>query len=565
MEITIFSPNKTLLNGEEAANEMNTYYSQVGKKLAEKYTDIWTPEYVCVLPCPPEMHFRFVGEKEVTSLVKLLKTSKSSHVKHVSTAYLKDALLSIIPELCHLINECLNTCSMPFVWKIGHITPIPKCGASYEVSNYRPISVLPAPSKLIERVVYNQLIYHLESYGLLDCRQHCFRRDHSTSSAIHALVQDMYNSIDDRMSMPCVFIDYSKAFDTLDHDIFCKKLKYYGIGENVISWCRFYLTHRKQTVKNGNFESDLADITCGVPQGSILGPLFFIIYVNDIIPMFKQGGVKILLYADDTVLYYSHKEPEVLFKRMNDALGNLWKWCKMNRLSVNTNKTKYMTVDPYRRIEAWSENPNLVLGDACLERVSSYSYLGVLLDDRLNFDAFLKEKCKKINMRVYQLGKMRKYIDSGIANTVYKQTVIPLFDYADFLVDGGPKYYRDRLTILHEKAIRIIDCSRHKNANIGELEYMYNLQSPSRRRSEHHAAIMYRQSKNECLLDTLRPNIHLRSQRKIKFKYPFRNMQRLLKSPLSRGIKIWDRIPQAIQRSLTKVKFKRALKSIHIL
>ena len=156
----------------------------------------------------------------------------------------------------------------------AYITPIPKCGASYEISNYTPISVLPAPNRIIERVVYNQLIYHLNSYKLLDGRQHGFRRDHSTSSAIHTLVQDMYNSIDNRMPMLCVFIDYSKAFDTLDHDIFCKKLKYYGIGEKVISWCKVYLTHRKQIVKNGNFESDLADITCGVPQGSILGPLF---------------------------------------------------------------------------------------------------------------------------------------------------------------------------------------------------------------------------------------------------------------------------------------------------
>ena len=161
-------------------------------------------------------------------------------------------------------------------------------------------------------------------------------------------------------------------------------------------------------------------------------------------------------------------------------------------------------------------------------------------------------------MRVYQLGKMRKYIDSGIANTIYKQTIVPLFDYVDFLMDGGPKYYRDRLTNLHEKAVMIIDCNMHNNVGIKEMEYMYNLQPPSRRRAEHHASIMYRLSKGDCLLDTLRPEIHLRSRKKVKFKYPFRNMQKLLKSPLSRGIKIWDRIPQAIQRSLTKVKFERA-------
>ena len=416
---------------------------------------------------------------------------------------------------------------------------------------------------MIERAVYNQIVYHLETYGLLDGRQHGFRRDHSTSSAIHTLVQDMYASIDNRMTMACVFIDYSKAFDTLDHDIFCKKLKYYGIGEKVISWCKFYLTHRKQTVKNGNFKSDLADITCGVPQGSILGPLFFIMYVNDVIPLFNNGGPKILLYADDTVLYYSHKNPEVLFTKMNDALKDIWKWCKMNRLSINTNKTKYIVVDPYNNVDILSNRFNLVLGDASLERVTSYNYLGVLIDDKLTFNAFLKEKCRKINLRVYQLGKMRKYIDSGVANTIYKQAIVPLFDYADFLIDSGPKYFRDRLTNLHEKAVMIIDCNAHKHAGMMDLEFMYKLQPPRRRRTEHHAAIMYRLSRNGRLLDTLRPKIHLRSRKKVKFKYPLRNMKKFLKSPLSRGITIWDRIPQAIQRSLTKVKFKQELKLVY--
>ena len=158
---------------------------------------------------------------------------------------------------------------MPYAWKIGHVTPIPKSGASFYAVNYRPISVLPAPSNIIERAVYNQIIYHLESYGLLDHRQHGFRRDNSTSSAIHTLVQDMYINNDKREIMACVFIDYSKAFDTIDHEILCKKLVYYGLGDDIILWCRNYLSHRKQSVVNGGELSDLSDVSCGVPQGSI--------------------------------------------------------------------------------------------------------------------------------------------------------------------------------------------------------------------------------------------------------------------------------------------------------
>ena len=555
--LTIYAPNKTLLTGEAAANEMNEYYINVGRNLAEKFTVAWCSDTVRNIQSPSTVHFRIIGEREMISLVKFLKLNKSSRITNISMIHLRDALLSLIPEMVYLVNECLRTCTMPHTWKIGHITPIPKSGASFYTINYRPISVLPAPSKIIERAVYNQIIYHLETHGLLDGRQHGFRCDHSTSSAIHTLVQDMYISNDRRETMMCVFIDYSKAFDTIDHEILCKKLMYYGLGTDMITWCKNYLSHRKQAVLNDNEQSDLLEVTYGVPQGSILGPLFFIIYVNDIMTLFGRDGPKILLYADDTVLYYSHTDISILGRTLNSGLERIWKWCMSNKLSVNTAKTKYISIDQYKRVNDTAE---IKLGGVILERVSNYNYLGVILDDTLSFEKFLKEKCKKINMRIYQLGKMRKYIDNQIANTIYKQTIIPIFDYADFLVDSGPTYYRERLMTLHEKAVSIIDCNSHKRATIIELEKCYNLQPPRRRQVEHHSSIMYRLSRNRQTLDSYRPNINLRSRKKVKFKYRQRNMEKFLKSPLSRGIKLWDRIPLAIQRSVTKVKFKNQIR-----
>ena len=160
--LTIYAPNKTLLTGEAAANEMNTYYVNVGKKLAQKFNKNWDPITLNGLQRPPELCFRFIGEKETISFIKSLKMDKSTQIPDVPMLYLKDALLSIIPEMTYLLNECLRQCIMPYGWKIGHITPIPKTVASYYTINYRPISVLPAPSKIIERAVYNQIVYHLK-------------------------------------------------------------------------------------------------------------------------------------------------------------------------------------------------------------------------------------------------------------------------------------------------------------------------------------------------------------------------------------------------------------------
>ena len=311
---------------------------------------------------------------------------------------------------------------------------IPKTGISSNPTNYRPITALPAISKIIERAVYNQMIYHLESYGLLDGRQHGFRKDHSTSSAIHTLVQDIYSSIDNRSTIMCVFIDYSKAFDTIDYEILCKKLEYYGMGDDIISWCRSYLSNRKQCVKNCEHISDEQDVTCGVPQGSVLGPLFFIIYVNDIISLFDHTGPKILLYADDTVLYYSHLNITFAQKQLNTGLKKIWDWCKLNRLTINSAKTKYICINEKIQTQTRSMPVQLKLGETVLERVQSYNYLGVVIDDNITFEKFMKEKCRRVNERIYQLGKLRKYITSGIMNIIYKQAIIPLIDYADFLI-----------------------------------------------------------------------------------------------------------------------------------
>ena len=234
------------------------------------------------------MLFRFIGIKETVALVKSLKLNKSSHVDSISMKYLRDGLLITVTELCHILNESVKTMRMPSSWKKATITPVPKNGQSKHMVDYRPISVLPAPSKIIERAIYNQLVYHLESHGLLDNRQHGFGKDHSTSSAIYTLTQYIYESLDRRNYVCCVYIDYSKAFDTLDHGIFCKKFRHFGLNNTVIEWCRDYLRNREQCVKVDESVSAPNKITYGVPQGSILGPLFFIMYVNDIICKFKE-------------------------------------------------------------------------------------------------------------------------------------------------------------------------------------------------------------------------------------------------------------------------------------
>ena len=179
--------------------------------------------------------------------------------------------------------------------------------------------------------------------------------------------------------------------------------------------------------------------------------------------------------------------------------------------------------------------------------MDTYTYLGVNLDNKLKFDVFLKAKCKKLNVRLHQLGKMGKYITNNIANLIYKQTIIPLFDYADFLTESGQNVYIERLDNLHSKALHIIDCNTNVKAEDAQLEYLYGLSTPSVRTRDHHCAIMYRLSRTQQNLDPYRPMMTLRSRNNIRFRRFKRHLKGIDKSPMLRGIRLWDQIPQAIQ------------------
>ena len=297
----------------------------------------------------------------------------------------------------------------------------------------------------------------------------------------------------------------------------------------------------------------------GVPQGSILGPIFFIIYVNDLLKTINTD-VQILLYADDTVIYFADYDPKTACTTVEFALNEVYDWCQLNKLTINIKKTKHMFVTS--RSFTPREQYTVKMGNVTLDNVTNYNYLGVIIDNSLTFSDFLKEKCDKINIRLYQLIKMRKFITSHIACTIYKQVIVPLLDYADFLIDSGPSYFIKRIENLHEKALRLIDCKKHKKAEIGNLEIIYGIDPPKKRRKDHHCVIMYRLSKQGGNLDSYRPSMILRSRSKVKFKEKRRILQGILKSPMYRGIKLWNMIPEDVQRALTKVKFKTGIRGI---
>ena len=463
----------------------------------------------------------------------------------------------MITESTFIMNECLRTEHTPDAWKAGTITPLPKgSNISLDPGDWRTVSVLPLPSKVIERIVYNQLVYYFESYGLLFHNQHGFRMGKSTTSAITEFVQFLYENYDRRLDSSCVYVDYSRAFDTINHEILCKTLHMYGLDNNSLRWCCDYLSNRKQHVKLDDCMSDYLPVKIGVPQGSIIGPFLFVVYINDLITEFGNGDSDVTLYADDTILYTADSNVEHACERNQISVDTLLKWCTLNRLSVNTKKTKHMLVES-NVANLCATPPKIRIANDCLENVSVYNYLGVLIDNVLAFRQFVDDKYNKVNFKVYQLKRIRPYITGEIACQIYKQTILPLMDYGDFMIESGPIPRVRRLEKLQLKALKYIDNHAHLGEDEDALYRMYHVQPLSLRWREHIACLMYRLSKDPTNVELRRPKVNLRSNKKVQFKRrQIRQYELYLKSPLSRGGKIWDMLTAEMQRATTKVKFK---------
>ena len=550
--------NGQVVSDKEAAEVMNSYYINMGVKLAEKLKDDWVPSNFFKKLNLVQFSFKFVSIETMVKVIKSLPINKSSGVYNLSTRLLRDGFLYMIVEITHLINECLRLSVMPEQWKVGTITPMPKGKVTTNPGDWRPVSVLPFPSKIIERVVNHQLVYHFECNNYLFHNQHGFRKGLSTSTAIFDYVQFLYDSYDRIKSSSSIFIDYSRAFDTINHVILCKKLDLYGLDNASLKWFHSYLSDRLQLVKVNSHLSSHEVVKMGVPQGSILGPFLFIVYVNDLLYEINSKNVHMLLYADDTILYTSSDNLPDAVKENQTALDEVSTWCSLNRLSMNIKKTKHMIV-PSNREDCYDLDltRRVQVNGERLENVHSYNYLGVVVDDRLSFTDFVDHKYAKANMRLYQLKRLRPYINNDIACRIYKQTILPLIDYADFMIESTCPTNFNKLVKLQERAVQYIDNNANETQESDNLCKLYNIQPMKLRWREHALCLMYRQSQMKHKIKTERSHRNLRSNKKVKFKKPrMRTYEIYLKSPLCRCSKIWDMLKPEVQRATTKVKFK---------
>ena len=422
--------NQLITNFEEKAGIFNNYFAKQCSLIKNSST---LPETLSMLTQKKLSSLDFVND-EILKLIQGLNENKAHGHDGVSIQMLKLCDTAIVRPLSIIFKNCLNYGIFPNVWKKANIVPVHKKNDKRIVSNYRPVSLLPICGKLLERLIYNCIFKFLNENKLLTPKQSGFRPGDSCINQLIAITHEIYSAFDANPSLETrgVFLDISKAFDRVWHDGLLYKIRCNGITGNLFNLIKNFLSERYQRVVLNGQSSKWEKIKAGVPQGSILGPLFFLIYINDL-PVGLKSGVK--LFADDTSLFSVVCDPNISAQILNEDLELINKWAYEWKTSFNPDVTKQAQEVIFSRKTSKYNHPNLRFNNSIVQKVNYQKHLGLVLDERLSFNHHLKDKFSKANKGIGVLRKLFHYLPRSSLLTIYKSFIRPHLDYADVIYD----------------------------------------------------------------------------------------------------------------------------------
>ena len=396
-----------------------------------------------------------ISEDEILKIIQSLPI-KSTGPSSIPIKLLKLVANIIVTPLCHIINVSFSTGVFPDIWKIAKVIALHKGGPSDNVNNYRPISLLSIFDKIIEKVMHKKLSEFLDLHEILFINQFGFRKNSSTIHALLDITERIRQTMDNGKYGCGVFIDLKKAFDTVNHEILLLKLEHYGIRNNMLKWFESYLSGRKQYVYFNGVSSATLSLSCGVPQGSVLGPLLFLIYINDLPNI--SDTLQFFLFADDTNLYYESDDLVELEKNMNRELKKLSLWLNANRLALNISKTNFIIFRGYRK--PCDYNVTLLLNRKAIEQRTYVKYLGVLIDEHLNWKEHVLNVTKKISRSVGIICKLRSCMDVSLLRTLYYSLVYSHLNYGIHAWGSACKTDLEKILTLQKKVVRAMTGNR---------------------------------------------------------------------------------------------------------
>ena len=459
---------------DKVANHINEFYTTIASRRVDKLlpstnkygTDskLFRDYYKKLGVSPNSLILTPVTREFVFKELDNLDVNKSTGPDGIPARFLKDGASIIADPITNIVNFSILSNVVPDDMKIARVRPLFKKNSRTDVGNYRPVSILNITSKILERAVHVQVESYLQENNLLYKYQSGFRKSHSTDTSLIHLTDHIRTEIFKGNYTGMVLLDLQKAFDTVNHNILCQKLTAMGIGSS--AWFRSYLSNRRQTVSVNDVESGPLKISCGVPQGSILGPLLFLCYIND---MPISVNCKLSLYADDSALLVSGKNATEIASALSSNLGSSREWLIDNKLSLHLGKTEcilFGTKQKLNRISDFEVKCNNVV----VESSKSVKYLGVYLNNVLSGDEIAQNVIKKTSARLKFFYRHRHSLNEKSRKTLCSALIQCHFDYAcSSWYSALSQALKNKLQIMQNKVVRFV-LNLDPRSHIGQRE-----------------------------------------------------------------------------------------------
>ena len=459
-------------NKDVICDKFNGFFTGIGPTLANAIpSQSRSPESYMGPRLLNTIFLSMVTDEEIVKIVQDLKEGAPGY-DDIPSSLIKMSLPYTTIPLAYICNMSLSEGVFPEVCKVANVVPLFKSGDPMMFSNYRPVSLLCVLSKVFEKVMYSRLNDFLTLHKLLYKYQFGFRKKHSAYMALMILVDKLTKCLENGDSVVGVYLDFSKAFDNVNQEILLSKLDYYGIRGTALLWFKSYLSDRTQFVTYDGVSSKSRTITCGVPQGSILGPLLFLIYINDLNLVSKD--VMSIFFADDSNLFLNGKNLSVLEEKLNSILINISEWLKVNKLSLNVKKTHVMIFTKKKFSEIEKPKINLKIDGIPLSEVETTKFLGVIIDNKLSWKEHTNYISGKIAKGIGIILKARNVLNRKTLTTLYYSFVYPYFTYCNQVWGSCVSKYIKRIHVLQKKAVRVI-CQANPRTHVNPLFKELNL------------------------------------------------------------------------------------------
>ena len=471
---------KTMLDPPEISNAFNDHFVTIGKKLTDRFPIHTDFKKYMKRNCNETIFLAPIVIPEIEKEIGKLKDRKSPGPDNIPPKIVKLTKDKITPVLCHIFNLSITQGTYPELLKISKVIALHKKGDKCNPDNYRPISLLNIFNKVFEKLLYHRFIDFFNRQKLIFKYQFGFRENHSTVLALTEIVDKIKETVDKNGFTVGIFLDLKKAFDAVDHKILLEKLKYFGIRGTAHDLMRSYLSNRKQFTVINDIKSHTKPIECGVPQGSVLGPLLFLVFINDMEFCIPENLPR--LFADDTGLFVHGQNINRVLSTSQEIITKLEEWFTYNKLTLSITKCSYIIFKgPKKKLP--QQLPHLTINGHEIEKVEHAKYIGVTLDSSLTFKHHVENICNKISSYFRIFYYLRDKVPMNYARQIYYATVYPHINYCLEIYGGCNDTVLKKLQtkqnglmkVLTKKEYRYPTNALHHENKILKVKHIYEL------------------------------------------------------------------------------------------